>query len=168
MAILSCSCNWLFTVLNLVSMLTMLTNIYLAISFGLRCVAWQTKKKALILVILIWFIYILLVSLLVAPLIDIDLGHSHVTEYRGEIFEQSKHFVAAAISLFLACSAIVCCLTVRSIKRWRGKREYTFINHLVTTKHCLLDAVTRLLGLLKVIGSLTSELLSLYKIKKSV
>lgn len=103
--------------LNLVSMLTMLTNIYLAISFGLRCVAWQTKKKALILVILIWFIYILLVSLLVAPLIDIDLGHSHVTEYRAEIFEQSKHFVAAAISLFLACSAIVCCLTVRSIKR---------------------------------------------------
>ena len=53
LAIISSSLYRLFLMLNLVSMLAMMINMYLAISFGLRYLAWKTKKKALICVIFI-------------------------------------------------------------------------------------------------------------------
>ena len=107
----------LFTMLNLVSMLAMMTNMFLAISLGLKYLAWKTKKKALVCVFLIWFICILTAILFSIPLFDIDLGDAPVIEYRMEIFKQAKFFVAAIIAFFIIFGAIVCFLTARAIKK---------------------------------------------------
>lgn len=119
LAIINTSLNRFFAMLNLVSMFTMMTNMYLAISFGLNYLAWMTKKKALICVFLIWFISIMMVILLAVPVLDIDLGDVHVIKYRAEIFKRGKNFVAVIMAFFIICGAIVCFLTARSIKRKR-------------------------------------------------
>ena len=119
LAIINTSLNRFFAMLNLVSMFTMMTNMYLAISFGLKYLAWMTKKKALICVFLIWFISIMMVIWLAVPVLDIDLGDVHVIKYRAEIFKRGKDFVAAIMAFFIICGAIVCFLTARSIKRKR-------------------------------------------------
>ena len=45
----------LFTILNLASMLAMMVDVFLAISFEIRYHVWKTKKKALVCVFLIWW-----------------------------------------------------------------------------------------------------------------
>ena len=119
LAIINTSLNRFFAMLNLASMFTMMTNMYLAISFGLKYLAWKSKKKALICVFLIWFICIMMAILSAVPLLDIDLGDAHVMEYRAEILQRGKYIVAASLAFFIICGAIVCFLTARSIKRKR-------------------------------------------------
>ena len=121
MAIMICISNRLFTMLNLASMLAMMTNMYLAISFGLRYLGWKTNKKALVCTVLIWFISIVTTILSSIPIFDVDLGDALVTEYRLQIFKQEKKFVVSSIVFFLICGTVVCFLTIRAIKR--KKRE---------------------------------------------
>ncbi|KAL9971118.1 hypothetical protein ACROYT_G023605 [Oculina patagonica] len=102
--------------LNLASMLAMMTNTYLAISFDLKYLAWKTNKKALVCAFLIWFISVVLVMLFSIPLLDINLGDAHVTEYRAEIYKQGKHFVASIMAFFIICGAVVYYQTARAIQ----------------------------------------------------
>ena len=104
-----------FGMLNLLSMLALLTNMYLAISFGLKNLTWKTKKNALICVSLIWVISIVSTALFSIPLFDIDLGDAHVIEYRHEIFKQGKVFVMGGRAFFVVCTTIVSFLTTRAI-----------------------------------------------------
>ena len=122
LAIINSSVNRLFLMLNLVSRLAMMTNMYLAISFGFRYLAWKTKTKALVCVFLIWLICISMVILLALPLLHIDLGDAHITEYRVEIFRKARYLLASStFFLFIICDAVVCFLTARVIKRERKK-----------------------------------------------
>ena len=111
----------LFAVLNLASMLAMMTDMYLAISHDLRYFVWKTKQKALIGVSLIWIISIVMVTWLSVPLLDIDLGEVHVHKYRKEIFEQGRYFVAVMIALFILCVGVLGFLTARSIQKKKKK-----------------------------------------------
>ncbi|XP_078371403.1 trace amine-associated receptor 13c-like [Oculina patagonica] len=117
LAIMTTIFDRLFLILNLASMLAMMTNMYLAISFDLKYLAWKTIKKALVCVFLIWFVSVVLVTLFSIPLLDIDLGDAHVIEYRAEIYKQGKHFVASFMGFLIICGAVVSFLTTRSIKR---------------------------------------------------
>lgn len=121
LAIINSSVNRLFLMLNLVSRLAMMTNMYLAISFGFRYLAWKTKTKALVCVFLIWLICISMVILLALPLLHIDLGDAHITEYRVEIFRKARYLLASSTFFFIICDAVVCFLTARVIKRERKK-----------------------------------------------
>lgn len=119
--------NRLFTVLNLASMIVMLTNMYLAISFDLKYFVWKTNTKALLCVFLIWFISIMLVAFSSISLLDINLGNVHVMEYREEIFKEGKHFVGSFVAIFLICAALVCFLTTRAIKK-KQKKVFQSLN----------------------------------------
>ena len=120
LAILVTFSSRLFVLLNLASMLAMITDMYLAISLGLRYFVWKTKQKALIGVSLIWIISIVMVTLLSVPLLNIDLGDAHVHEYRAEIFKLGKRFVAAFMAFFIS-AAVLGFLTTRSIKDKKKK-----------------------------------------------
>ena len=151
LAIISSSLNRLFLMLNLVSMLAMMINMYLAISFGLRYLAWKTKKKTLICVIFIWFACIVMATLFALPLLNIDLGNAHVSEYRAEIFEQAKYFVAAGTSILIICSALVSFLTACAIRRKRMKVEIFFLLCFVVAgniRYDLTDQRDRILGVI--------------------
>ena len=117
LAILANFSQRIFTVLNLVSMLVMMANVYLAITFDLRYLAWKTKKKTLICCFLIWLIDIVAVSLHTIPLLDINLGDAPVHEYRAEIFKRGKYFCATFFALFIISLAVLGFLTSCAIKK---------------------------------------------------
>ncbi len=121
-AIMTTILHRLFTILNLASMLAMMTNMYLAISFGLRYLGWKTNKKAVVCAVLIWLISFLTVMLSSIPLFDIDLGDAHIAEYRAEFLMQGKQVVVPFVALFLIFGAVVCFLTICAIKR--KKKRY--------------------------------------------
>ena len=113
--------NRVFITLNLTSVLAMVANVYLAISFDLKYYIWKTKKKALVCVCIIWLLNFVTLFLLAIPLLDINLDDSHVNEYRGEIFKQGKNFAAALVVLFLVCCGVLGFLTIRAIKKKKKK-----------------------------------------------
>ena len=113
--------NRIFLVLNLASMLVMVANTFLAISFDVKYLAWKSNTKALVCAVLIWFISIVTVMLFSIPLFDIDLGAAHVIEYRSEIYKQGKHFVASFMAFFIITGAVICFLTTRAITKKKRK-----------------------------------------------
>ena len=125
LAIMTSILNRLFLILNLASMLAMLTNMYLAISIDLKYLGWKTNMKALACVSLIWLVSVICVMLSSIPLLDIDLGDTHVIEYRKEIYKQGRHFVASFMAFFIICGAVVCFQTVRAIKK-KKKEVFCF------------------------------------------
>ena len=118
--------NRLFTVLNLVSMIVVLTNTYLVISFDLKYFVWKTNRKALLCVFLTWFISIVLVAFSSIPLFGFNLGDVHVIEYREEIFKEGRLLVISFMGIFLLCAALVCFLTSRAIKKQQKKVFISF------------------------------------------
>jgi len=113
--------NRLFTVLNLASMIVMLTNMYLAISFDLKYFVWKTNRKALLSVFLTWLISIVSVAFSSISLFDFNLGDVHVMEYRERIFKEGRLFVMSFLVIFLIFAALVCFLTARAIKKKQKK-----------------------------------------------
>ena len=125
LAILANFSQRLFTALNLVSMLVMMANVYLAIPFDLRHLAWKTKKKTLICCFLIWLIDIVAVSLHTVLLLDINLGDASVHEYRTEIFKRGKYFSVTFFTLSIISLAVLGFLTSCAIKKKKKKKEVT-------------------------------------------
>jgi len=123
LAILANFSQRLFTALNHVSMLVMMANVYLAIAFDLRYLAWKTKKKMLFCCFLIWLIDIVAVSLHTVPLLDINLGDASVHEYRTEIFKRGKYFSVTFSTLSIISLAVLGFLTSCAIKK--KKKEVT-------------------------------------------
>lgn len=121
LAIMTSFFTRLFTTLNLVSMLALLANVYFAIAFDLKFVAWRTNEKAVACSCLIWVICTVLVVLSCILLLNIDLGNAPVTEYRGEIFKQGKYFTAAGMAFFITCGAVIGIMTNLSIKKKKKK-----------------------------------------------
>ena len=107
--------SWLFIVLNLASMLALMVSMYSAITFGLQYITWATSEKALLCALLTWFLGTVMVILLSLPLLSIDLGDTHIIEYRVEIYNQGKYFVAAVMAFFVVCGCVIGFLTTRSI-----------------------------------------------------
>ena len=82
----------LFTFLHLVSMLVLLVNMFLSLTFGLRYFTWKTNEKAIAIVLVEWFVCVVLTSSTVLPHLDGDLENEHVLEYRQTFYRQDKYF----------------------------------------------------------------------------
>ena len=135
LGILTVVLNRLFTVLNLASMIVMLTNMYLAISFDLQYFAWKTNRKALLCVFLTWFISIVSVALSSISLFDsVNVGDVHVREYREEVFKEGRLFVMSFMAIFLICAAFLCLLTTQEIKK-KQKKVFQSFNVFVIYLH---------------------------------
>ena len=67
LAIMTSFFTRLFTILNLVSMLALLANMYFAVAFDLKFLAWRTNKKAVVCSCLIWFICTMACCLVLHP-----------------------------------------------------------------------------------------------------
>lgn len=76
LAIVTAFLNRVRVVLNLASMLAMMANVFLAIAFDFKYLAWKTKKKAIICVILIWLASLMVMILGCIPLLNINLARS--------------------------------------------------------------------------------------------
>ena len=80
----------LFTLLNLASMLVLLVNVFLAVTFDLRYFTWKTNEKAIAIVLVEWFVCVVLTSSTVLSHLEVDLENAHVLEYRQLFYRQDK------------------------------------------------------------------------------
>lgn len=119
LAIMTSFFNRLFIILNLASMLALMVNMYVAITFDLKYLVWpkRTNKKAVGWSCFIWAVCTLMVILGSISLGSIELGDAHVIDYRAEIYKQGKYFVASFMAVFVICGGAIGFLTIRSIKK---------------------------------------------------
>ncbi|XP_020619802.1 melanopsin-B-like [Orbicella faveolata] len=82
LAIVTAFLSRVFTILNLTSMLAMMANVFLAIAFDFKYLAWKTKKKVMICVVLIWLIDLVVTILGSIPLLNINLADARVRDFR--------------------------------------------------------------------------------------
>ena len=63
----------LYLLLNITSMLILLVNVFLALTFDLRYFAWKTEEKAILIVAVQWLACFVVTSFSFLPLFDINL-----------------------------------------------------------------------------------------------
>ena len=117
LAIVTAFLSRLFAILNLASMLSMMTNLFLAIAFDFKYLAWKTKKKAVICVVLVWLTSLVVTILGSIPLLNINLGDALVRDYRAEIYKQGKYFIGSFFAFFIVGGGVLGFLTTRVIKK---------------------------------------------------
>ena len=125
LAFLSSFFNRLFILLNLASMLMLLVNVFLALTFDLRYFTWKTNEKAMAIVLVEWLVCLAVVTLSCLPLFEIDLQNADVLTYRQVIFEKNKTVVASSMTLFILCAIVLGTLVLCSVRRKKLKVRYT-------------------------------------------
>ena len=117
-AILSLFLSRLFTFLNVVSMLVLLVNVFLALTFDLRYFMWKTKAKAIAIVLAEWLVSIMFVSLSCLPLFDIDLQDVHyVLAYLQAVYKTNRTFMLATAAVFFGSSLTFGILIFFTVRR---------------------------------------------------
>ena len=125
LAFLSSFFNRLFILLNLASMLMLLVNVFLALTFDLRYFTWKTNEKAMAIVLVEWLVCLAVVTLSCLPLFEIDLQNADVLTYRQVIFEKNKTVVASSMTLFILCAIVLGTLVLCSVRTKKLKVRYT-------------------------------------------
>ena len=125
LAFLSSFFNRLFILLNLASMLMLLVNVFLALTFDLRYFTWKTNEKAMAIVLVEWLVCLAVVTLSCLPLFEIDLQNADVFTYRQVIFEKNKTVVASSMTLFILCAIVLGTLVLCSVRTKKLKVRYT-------------------------------------------
>ena len=112
----------LFILHNLASMLLLLVNVFLALTFDLRYFTWKTNEKAIVIVLVEWLVCVVLTSSTVLPRLDVDLEDAHVFEYRQLFYRQDKYVLGSFMAFFMASAmtlGILVIYSVRKKKKWQ-------------------------------------------------
>jgi len=125
LAIVTAFLSRVFAILNLASMLAVLANVFLTIAFDLKYLAWKTKKKAMLCVVLIWLTSLVVTILGSIPLLNINLAEARVRDYRAEFYKQGKYFVGTSFAFSVLCVGGLSFLTTCAIKKNKKKVSVT-------------------------------------------
>ena len=119
LAIISLSSLSLFTFVNVVSMLVLLVNMFLAITFDIKYFTWKTKKKAIIMVLVEWLVGFSCAVLLCLNC-DVDLQQdASVSTYRNEVLGKGKPIAAAITSAFVVIAVVLSAMIFGSIQKMK-------------------------------------------------
>ena len=116
LAIVSLFLFFLFMILNLVSMLVLLVNVFLAIKLNMRYFTWKTNEKALAIVLGEWLVCLTAVALMSWSVSDIDLQDAPVSRYR-QVFLDELKFVGQSGGSFLIASFVFGALVFCAIQK---------------------------------------------------
>lgn len=134
LAIVSLFLFFLFMILNLVSMLVLLVNVFLAIKLNMRYFTWKTNEKALAIVLGEWLVCLTAVALMSWSVSDIDLQDAPVSRYRQVFLDELKFVGQSIIGSFLIASFVFGVLIFCAIQkkkqqvRQRHQRRSIFFN----------------------------------------
>ena len=124
LTIISLSSFSLFTFVNVVSMLVLLVNMFLAIKFDLKYFTWKTNKKAFKIVLVEWLVGFICAVLLCLNC-DVDLQkEASVSTYRREVSDKGKPIAPVIISAFVVIAVVLSAMIFRSIQK--KKRQVSF------------------------------------------
>ena len=119
LAIISLSSFSLFTSVNVVSMLVLLVNMFLAITFDLKYFTWKTKKKAIIIVLVEWLVGFSC-AVLSCLNCDVDLQQdASVLTYRREVLGKGKPIALVIISAFVVIAVVLSAMILGSIQKMK-------------------------------------------------
>ena len=119
LAIISISSLSLFTFVNVVSMLVLLVNMFLAITFDLKYFTWKTNKKAIIIVLVEWLVGFSC-AVLSCLNCDVDLQQdASILTYRREVLGKGKPIVPVIISAFVVIAVVLSAMIFGSIKKMK-------------------------------------------------
>ena len=109
----------LFTVVNVVSMLVLLVNMFLAITCDVKYFTWKTNKKAIIIVLVEWLVGFSCAVLLCLNC-DVDLQQdASVSTYRNEVLGKGKPIAAAITSAFVVIAVVLSAMIFGSIQKMK-------------------------------------------------
>ena len=117
LAIISAFLYRLFLLLNITSMLVLLVNVFLALTFDLRYFAWKTEEKAIAIVIVEWLACLVAVLLSLLPLLDFDLRDALVLIYRRVYLTESRPLLLPISCAFIVSALILGVLIFCSARR---------------------------------------------------
>ena len=117
LAILSAFLYRLFLLLNITSMLILLVNVFLALTFDLRYFAWKTEEKAIAIVIVEWLACLVAVLLSLLPLLDFDLRDALVLIYRRVYLTESRPLLLPISCAFIVSALVLGVLIFCSARR---------------------------------------------------
>ena len=117
LAILSAFLYRLFLLLNVTSMLILLVNVFLALTFDLRYFAWKTEEKAITIVLIQWLVCLVVISRSCSSLLYIDLQDARVLVYRQVYIIENKPLTIAIVVTFVVCSVVLGVLVSCSVRR---------------------------------------------------
>ena len=119
LAMISISSFSLLTFVNVVSMLVLLVNMFLAITFDLKYFTWKTNKKAIIIVLVEWLVGFSCAVLLCLNC-DVDLQQdASVSTYRNEVLGKGKPTAAAITSAFVVIAVVLSAMIFGSIQKMK-------------------------------------------------
>ena len=119
LAIISLSLLSLFTFVNVVSMLVLLVNMFLAIKFDLKYFTWKTNKKAFKIVLVEWLVGFSCAVLLCLNC-DVDLQQdASVLTYRNEVLGKGKPIAAAITSALVVIAVVLSAMIFGSIQKMK-------------------------------------------------
>ena len=108
-----------FTFVNVVSMLVLLVNMFLAITFDLKYFTWKTNKKANIIVLVEWLVGFSC-ALLLCLNCDVDLQQdASVLTYRNEVLGKGKPIAPAITSAFVVIAVVLSAMIFGSIQKMK-------------------------------------------------
>jgi len=120
----------LFLLLNITSMLILLVNVFLALTFDLRYFAWKTEEKAISIVVVQWLTCLVVTSFSFLPLFDINLQDSHVVIYHQVYLTESKPFFLPIFCMFIVSALVLGVLAFCSVRRKKlqvSLQEYAIV-----------------------------------------
>ena len=109
----------LLTFVNVVSMLVLLVNMFLAITFDLKYFTWKTKKKAIIIVLVEWLVGF---SCAVLSCLNCDVHlqqDASVLTYRNEVPGKGKPIAPAITSAFVVIAVVLSAMIFGSIQKMK-------------------------------------------------
>ena len=96
----------LFIILNIVSMVVVLVNVFLAIELDLKYYTWKTNQKAVKIVVVEWVVCVIATALLSWFDSDIDLQDASVVRYRRSMLNKSQKVCGDHRSFHFLCDNI--------------------------------------------------------------
>ena len=107
LAIISLSLLRLFMLLNVVSMLVLLGNAFLAIALNLKYFTWKTNEKAFAIVLGVWMVCVTSAVISLYPHSDTDLQDASVSTYRLAFMNQSNVLLTVIGASFVVTAIVL-------------------------------------------------------------
>ena len=126
LTIISLSSFSLFTSVNVVSMLVLLVNMFLAVTFDLKYFTWKTNEKAIIIVLVEWLAGFSC-AVLSCLNCDVDLQKdASVLTYRREVLGKGKPIAPVIISAFVVIAVVLSAMIFGSIQKMKRQVSLFF------------------------------------------
>ena len=114
-----------FTFLNVVSMLALLVNMFLAVTFDLKYFTWKTNKRAIEIVLFEWLACFIFAVLMSFQCRDVDLQQdASVLTYLRDVLGKGKPIAPVIISAFVVIAVVLSGMIFGSIQK--KKRQVSF------------------------------------------